>query len=48
MVAKLIKTEDGNYRMRRGKLVKIPDGWVGRTVHPQTMRKRPSKKKGYK
>lgn len=28
------------YRKRRGKLVQIPDEWVGKTVHPQTKRKR--------
>ena len=32
------------YRMRRGELVRIPDEWVGNTVHPQSIRKRPSKK----
>jgi len=31
------------YRIRRGKLVEIPKVWVGKTVHPQTIRKRPSK-----
>ena len=24
------------YRMRRGKMVRIPDEWVGETVHDQT------------
>jgi len=32
------------YRKRRGKLVQIPDEWVGKTVDPQTIRKRKSKK----
>lgn len=31
------------YRMRRGRLVEIPEEWVGETTHPQTIRKRPSK-----
>ena len=33
--------EDGcYYRKRRGKLVAIPAKWVGKTIHPQTRRKR--------
>lgn len=28
------------FRKREGKLVQIPDEWVGKTVHPQTIRKR--------
>ena len=32
------------YRMRRGKLVEIPEQWVGKTTHPQRIRKRKSKK----
>lgn len=31
------------YRMRRGKLVQIPDKWVGQVTHPQTISKRKSK-----
>ena len=31
------------YRRRRGRLVAIPEQWVGETLHPQTKRKRPSK-----
>lgn len=31
------------YRMRKGKLVQIPPEWVGKTVDPQTIRKRQSK-----
>lgn len=31
------------HRMRRGKLVEIPEQWRGKTVHEQTKRKRPSK-----
>ena len=30
-------------RIRRGKVVVIPPEWAGRTVHPQQIRKRPSK-----
>ena len=36
------------YRMRRGKMVRIPDEWVGETVHDQTKRKRPSKSRATK
>ena len=46
-MAKRIQIGNQFYRMRRGKLVLIPNEWVGHTVHPQTMRKRQSKKKGY-
>ncbi len=36
---------DGKYyRMRRGKLVQIPDEWVGRQTTSKTIRQRPSKK----
>lgn len=31
------------YRERRGKLVEIPQKWVGRVTSQQTIRKRPSK-----
>jgi hypothetical protein len=31
------------HRIRRGKLVEIPDEWVGQTTHKQTIRKRQSK-----
>jgi hypothetical protein len=41
---KRIDTPDGSFRKRRGKLVRIPDEWVGKTVDPQTIRKRKSKK----
>ena len=30
-------------RKRRGKIVKIPEEWVGQVAHPQTKRKRYSK-----
>lgn len=32
------------FRKRKGKLVEIPEKWVGNTVHKQKIRKRPSKK----
>jgi hypothetical protein len=31
------------HRMRRGKLVLIPEEWVGKTVHDKTIAQRPSK-----
>ena len=31
---------DGYYRFRRGKMVRIPDEWVGQVVHKQTRKKR--------
>lgn len=37
---KRIEQDDGYYRVRRGKLVRIPDEWVGRTLHPQHKRNR--------
>jgi hypothetical protein len=40
---KRIEKEGKFYRMRRGKLVKIPAEWVGEVVHAQTMRERRSK-----
>ena len=40
---KLIEKDGKYYRIRRGELVQIPDEWVGQTVHPQRIRKRPSK-----
>ena len=44
-----LKEIDGEYfRMRNGKLVKIPDEWVGKVTHKQTMRKRKSYKKNLK
>ena len=41
---KLIEIDGKFYRKRRGKLVQIPDEWVGHTTHSQTIRKRKSKK----
>jgi hypothetical protein len=41
-MAKRIQIGNQFYRMRRGKLVLIPDEWVGKITHQQTKRKRPS------
>jgi hypothetical protein len=41
---KLLEKDGKYYRIRRGELVEIPEKWVGHTVHPQKIRKRPSKK----
>lgn len=43
LMAKRIEIDGKFYRERRGQLVEIPEQWVGRTLHPQTMRKRGSK-----
>ena len=40
---KVIVTPDGTFRWRRGKLVRIPDEWVGKTVSKKTINKRQSK-----
>lgn len=32
-----------SYRMRRGKLVEIPEQWVGKVTTDKTIRQRPSK-----
>jgi hypothetical protein len=40
---KRIEKDGKFYRMRRSKLVEIPEEWVGQTLHPQTKRKRQSK-----
>ena len=42
-MAKAIEIDGVLYRKRRGKLVKIPDEWVGKTVGALTIRKRHSK-----
>ena len=44
-MSKRIQIGNSFYRMRRGKLVQIPEEWVGQTVYPQTIRKRKSKRK---
>jgi hypothetical protein len=41
-MAKRIEIDGKFYRYRRGKLVQIPDEWVGNTVYDQTKRKRPA------
>jgi hypothetical protein len=41
---KLLEKDGKYYRIRRGELVEIPEKWVGQTVYPQKIRKRPSKK----
>lgn len=43
-MAKRIEIDGHFYRMREGKLVQIPDEWVGVVTHPQTIAKRQSKK----
>ena len=43
-MGKRIEIKGHFYRMRRGELVLIPDEWVGETLHPQTKRKRRSKR----
>jgi hypothetical protein len=40
---KLVEKDGKFFRMRRGVLVEIPPDWVGKTLHPQTKKKRPSK-----
>lgn len=42
-MSKLIKIDGKSFRLRRNKLVEIPEEWVGKVTHPQTIRKRPSK-----
>jgi len=42
-MAKRIEMDGKFYRMRRGILIEIPELWVGKVTHPQTIRKRPSK-----
>lgn len=43
MASNKIIREDGVYRIRRGKLVKIPDEWVGQITTSETIRQRKSK-----
>lgn len=45
-MAKRIEIDGKFYRRRRGKLVLIPEKWVGRHPTSQTIRKRPSKLTG--
>lgn len=42
-MAKAIKIDGKTYRMRRGKLVEIPEKWVGNCTTKKTIRQRPSK-----
>lgn len=35
--------ERATHRLRRGRLVEIPEEWRGQTTYDQTVRKRPSK-----
>lgn len=42
-MGKLIKIGDKSYRERRGKLVEIPEKWLGRITTNKTIRQRPSK-----
>lgn len=42
-MAKKIEIDGKSYRMRRGRLVEIPEQWVGQVTHQQTIRKRQSK-----
>ncbi len=41
---KIIERNGKFYRIRRGVQVPIPPEWVGKVPHPQTIRKRPSKR----
>ena len=43
-MAKRIERDGKFYRIRRGKEVEIPEQWVGKTVHPQELRSRNSKR----
>lgn len=43
-MSKRIEIDGKFYRMREGKLVQIPDEWVGKIPHKQTVKKRKSKR----
>ena len=45
-MGKRIEIDGKFYRVRRGKLVQIPDEWVNKTTDGQTIRKRASKLTG--
>lgn len=45
-MAKRIDIDGKSYRVRRGRLVEIPERWVGRMVTEKTIRQRPSKLTG--
>lgn len=40
---KRVEKDGKTFRWRRGKLVEIPEEWVGKTVNRKTIRQRPSK-----
>jgi len=42
-MSKMLQTEEGCFRVRRGKLVRIPDKWAFRHTTPKTIRQRRSK-----
>lgn len=42
-VTKRIEIDGKFFRMRRNKLVPIPEEWLGKVASPQTIRQRPSK-----
>lgn len=42
-MSKLVERDGKSYRMRRGHLVEVPAERVGKTTHPQAIRKRDSK-----
>lgn len=42
--SRLFRQGNHFYRMRRGKMIQIPDEWLGQVAYKQTIRKRPSKK----
>ena len=42
-MSKVIWKDGKPHRRRRGKLVEIPEEWLGKVPHPQTIRKRQSK-----
>jgi len=41
---RLLQIDGKFYRRRRGRLVEIPEQWVGKVTHPETVRKRKSKR----
>jgi hypothetical protein len=45
-MSKRIEIAGKFYRLRGGKWVQIPDKWVGKTIHRQTINKRSSKLTG--
>ncbi len=43
-MSKVIEQDGKHYRMRRGKLVEIPEEWLGKTTSKKTIRQRKSKR----